>query len=202
MPSARLVLLLALLAHPAVIGFDAASGDGRVVGGSAAVSGPSMSLPKVAEHRYRVAAKIRPLLLFWIGRDNVGSARMAWYRGAGDDRGYELLLGSDPARAPRRINQWGYVAEETRGGVAAILGVMKQSDDASLEDAQSRLEDEQRTGFVFRMIREQIRAGESVAQVTTARFGRDYSYREFDLLLPSVRGDPAAAAGEAGARGR
>ena len=106
-PSARLVLLLALLAQAAVIGVEAASSDSRLAAGSAAVSGPSVSLPKVAEHRYRVAARIRPLLLFWIGRDNVGSARIAWYRGAGEDRGFELLLGSDPARAPRRINQWG-----------------------------------------------------------------------------------------------
>src|SRR5512135_28698 len=34
-----------------------------------------VTLPQLAEHRYRIAAKIR-LLLFWVGRDNVGTARM------------------------------------------------------------------------------------------------------------------------------
>jgi hypothetical protein len=34
------------------------------------------SLPVVKEHRYRMSAKIRPLLLFWIGKDNVGGARV------------------------------------------------------------------------------------------------------------------------------
>lgn len=181
--SVRVVLLLGLLVPAAVIGAAAASRDGLPADGAAAAVRPPVSLPKRAEHRYRVAAKIRPLLLFWIGRDNVGSARMSWYRGAGNDKGYELLLGSDPARAPRKINQWGYVAEESRNGEAVILGVMKQSDDATLEDAQARLENERHAGYVFKMIREQIRGGEAVAEVTTARFGRDYSYRDFDPLL-------------------
>lgn len=96
-------------------------------------------LPIVAEHRYRMAAKIRPLLLFWIGRDNVGEARMVWQHGPDGARGFELLIGSDPARAPRRINRWGYIAEEVRGSDARLLGVMKQSNEKSLEEAKVRL---------------------------------------------------------------
>src|SRR5450756_1103342 len=49
------------------------------------------TLPIVAEHRYRVAAKIRPLVLFWIGKDNVGGARLRWRRGENDERGSDPI---------------------------------------------------------------------------------------------------------------
>ena len=177
------VLLLALSGSAALISLEPTAVQAGFAGGSAVTGPASISLPRAAEHRYRIAAKIRPLLLFWVGPDNVGSARMVWYRGEGADRGYEMLLGSDPARAPRGINRWGYVAEEHRGGEASISGVMKQSDEASLEEAKARIENEQRSGFLFKMIREKISRGESVAEVTTARVDRDYSYRELDRLL-------------------
>src|SRR5262245_61860626 len=68
------------------------------------------SLPVRIEHRYRMLGKVRPLL-FWISRDDVGGARIRW-TGADAANGFELLIGSDPARAPRQINKWGYIAEE------------------------------------------------------------------------------------------
>ncbi len=52
-------------------------------------------LPVVAEHRYRIAGKIRPLL-FWIGKDSVGGARLRWRRARRGGKGYDLLIGSDP----------------------------------------------------------------------------------------------------------
>lgn len=73
--------------------------------GGASLGPACAPLPIVAQHRYRMAAKIRPLL-FWIGRDNVGEAQVVWHAG-GSARGVELLIGSDPDRAPRRINRWG-----------------------------------------------------------------------------------------------
>ena len=43
------------------------------------------TLPVVAEHKYRMLARVRPLL-FWISKDNVGGARIDW-RGADDGSG-------------------------------------------------------------------------------------------------------------------
>jgi hypothetical protein len=54
------------------------------------------------ERRYRMAARIRPLLVFWITRENVGGARIVWLRRDDGMRGWELLIGSDPLRAPMR----------------------------------------------------------------------------------------------------
>ena len=72
----------------------------------------SVSLPVRVEHRYRMLGRVRPLL-FWISREDVGGAQVTW-REAADGVGYELLIGSDPERAPRRINRWGYIGEERR----------------------------------------------------------------------------------------
>jgi hypothetical protein len=143
---------------------------------------PWVTLPKTAEHRYRIKAKIR-VLLFWISRDNVGSARLGWYRGTGTDRGYEFLIGSDPSRAPRKINRWGYICEEHRGGVATTVGVMKPTDEASIEEAKANVEKDTGAGAVFTMLRETAKQGESVAQLTKAYMSRDYSYRDLDALF-------------------
>ena len=51
-------------------------------------------------------AKVRPLL-FWISKDDVGGARVSWRGDADGAFGLDLLIGSDPARAPRQINRWG-----------------------------------------------------------------------------------------------
>jgi hypothetical protein len=61
------------------------------------------ALATVAEHRYRIIGKLR-LALFWVGRDDVGGARMTW-RSDGTTSALTLLVGSDPQRAPRGLNQ-------------------------------------------------------------------------------------------------
>jgi hypothetical protein len=157
-----------------------ASGPSTV--GQAASARPWVTLPKIAEHGYRIKAKVR-LLLFWFGKDNVGSAVIRWYRGAGTDRGYEFLIGSDPARAPRQINRWGYIYEEHRGAVTTTVGVMKPADEASLEEAKANVEKAPGAGAVFTMLRETASQGESVAQLTKAYVRRDYSYRDLDALF-------------------
>lgn len=150
------------------------------------------SLPVAAEHRYRMAAKIRPLLLFWIGRDNVGGARAVWRRGPDGAVGFELLIGSDPARAPRRINRWGYIAEEVRGSEARLLGVMKQSNEQSLEQAKSRLASEAQEGqYVFKAIRAEASAGEARSGITTIRIARDLTFRDLETLLDLVERESA-----------
>jgi len=140
-------------------------------------------LPVVAEHRYRIAAKIRPFLLFWMGKDNVGGARIRWRRGDDGARGYDLLIGSDPARAPRGVNRWGFILEEARPAGATVVGVMKKSDEESLDEAKSRVASEAKGGVVFKMIEATISQGESVAKVTASTVPRDYSYRELDALI-------------------
>jgi hypothetical protein len=145
------------------------------------------TLPVVAEHRYRLGAKIRPLLLFWIGKDNVGGARIRWRQGENGARGYDLLIGSDPARAPRGVNRWGFILEECRDGEATIVGIMKKSDEESLDEAKAN---EARGGAVFKMIQATVTRSESVARVTTAAVPHDYSYKQLDALVEALVHEP------------
>ncbi len=150
--------------------------------GQASNSHPWLTLPKAGEHRYRIKGRIR-LLLFWVGKDNVGSARVAWYRGSGTDRGYEVLIGSDPTRAPRKVNRWGYIAEEHVGATTTMFGVMKPSDEATLAEAEAKEDRQSEGGAVFSMLHETVARGESVSKVTTARLSRDYTFRDLDPIL-------------------
>src|SRR5687767_11798112 len=103
----------------------------------------SARMPVVREHSYVINAKIRPLLAFWIGRENVGDARLTWREGSGGRRGFELLIGSDPARAPRHINRWGFIVEELDPVKTEILGVMRESNEETIDAAEAEIAREQ-----------------------------------------------------------
>jgi hypothetical protein len=89
-------------------------------------------------HHYMMSARVRPLLLFWIGRSNVGDAILSRAATPHEAR-YSLLIGSDPDRAPRRINRWGYIEERIRGDAATVVGLMTESDEESVEEAEANL---------------------------------------------------------------
>src|SRR5262249_48017684 len=133
-------------------------------GNDAAVA--TQPLPVVAEHTYRMLAKVRPLL-FWITKDDVGGARVSWRSDEGGSFGGDLLIRSDPDRAPRRINRWGYIAEQVRGPEARVLGVMKQSNEQSVKEAESQLAADGRGGFVYRAIQGTTANNQAQASVTT-----------------------------------
>src|SRR6478735_3529644 len=59
---------------------------------------PPPSRVGLQRHHYVMNARVRPLLLFWIARENVGDAVIARFAEAGRSK-YSLLIGSDPERA-------------------------------------------------------------------------------------------------------
>ena len=75
-------------------------------------SAPFSAMEVSRERRYQVDARVRPFL-FWVRESNIGDGRLTWRRGRDGTLGYELLVGSDPARTPRHINRWGYLREES-----------------------------------------------------------------------------------------
>src|SRR5262249_9818572 len=143
-----------------------------------AVAKRPAALPSVAEHKYRMLAKVRPLL-FWISKDDVGGARITW---RGDDNGgfgLHVPVGSRPQRAPRQINRWGYIAEDMQGSEAHVIGVMKQSTEQSIAEAESQLASEQgRSGYVYRAIQGVATSQEARADVKTVRVERDLTFRD------------------------
>jgi hypothetical protein len=64
------------------------------------------------EQQYAVTGKVK-LLLIWTGAREVGQARFARLQSLDGDGGLMLLVGTDPDRAPMRLNRWGYIAETT-----------------------------------------------------------------------------------------
>jgi len=72
-----------------------------------------------AEQRYRVDGKVR-MLLFWLEREEVGGARIRW-EFSPEESSVALLAGSNPDRAPSRLNQWVYLREETDGPLAQVF---------------------------------------------------------------------------------
>ncbi len=191
---ARMFALLVLGVAWLPSGAPAQALNARVDAAAAAAPRRLGSLPIVAEHRYRMAAKVRPLLLFWIGRENVGGAEVVWRRSQDGGVGFELLIGSDPARAPRRINRWGYIAEEVRGSEARLLGVMTQSNEQSLDEAKARLTAQAHAGqSVFKAIRAEARADEASSRTTTIRIARDLTFRDVEHVLELVEQSPSGA---------
>lgn len=89
----------------------------------------SESTPAVQEHLYTVNAKVRLIPLVWIGRDNIGGARITRRQDVSGRRTVEFLVGSDPVRAPRGINRWGFIMESVNPHNAEVLGAMKESNE-------------------------------------------------------------------------
>lgn len=161
-----------------------------------ALDGRAMA-PVTAEHRYRLSAAIRPLL-FWVGARNVGGARIVWRADGNGSKGYELLLGSDPARAPRRINRWGWVREDADVSGATTFGVMNRSEDASLDQAKASL-GRGKDGYFFKLIRARVDGGGARAESTSVYAPQDYTFRELAELQQFAQSAQPAARVRAGA---
>ena len=130
------------------------------------------------------------MLLFWIGRDNIGEARITWRKGLAG-RGLEFLIGSDPLRAPRRINRWGFIVEEVHGENAEILGVMRESNEQTIAEADARTarRDESEVS-TFKAARTTITGNQAVSGTMTVRAPADLTYRDLDALLALIPREP------------
>ena len=149
--------------------------------------GATDSPPVFREFRYRMSAAIRPLL-FWIGDSDVGGARIVWRKGDDGRRGYEFLLGSDPTRAPRKINRWGFVREEQREGGAIQIGLMRKTEEKSVEEARAKVGYEGE--YVFKVIQTRVANGQARAKNTVWLVQDDYTYHDVGELLRLVGTEP------------
>ena len=140
-------------------------------------------LPVLRLHRYKMAGRVRPLL-FWIGRDDVGMGEIVW-RGDESAAAYELLIGTDAAKAPRGINRWGYILEDSRPSGTRVLGVMTTSDEATISDVTSRAPGAQPVGR-FKGLDAHIAAGVSRSATETIETERDFSVRDKDEIVGRI----------------
>jgi hypothetical protein len=153
---------------------------------------PAAAMPALGtteRHHYMMSARVRPLLLFWIARSDVGDAIVTRAATPHEAR-YSLLIGSDPDRAPRRINRWGYIEERIGGDAATVVGLMTESDEESVEEAETNIRREGSGVHTFKVIHAAIDAEKSSSVVTAVGAPADYSFRQFRavLALASERG--------------
>jgi len=155
-----------------------------VFGATPEASAPAVSPAPdgvVQRHHYSIKARIRPLLLFWITRNDIGDAVVTRQDGP-DEAAYSLLIGSDPDRAPRRINRWGYIDEEIRGDHASLIGLMTESDEESIEEAEANIN--KRLGDrTFKIIRATVNGNQARSVVTSIAAPADYSFRQVRRVL-------------------
>jgi hypothetical protein len=148
--------------------------------GRASYVGARAALADGQRHHYTVGARVRPLL-FWIGKDDIGDAVITRKR-ENDSSSYAMLIGSDPERAPHSINRWGYISEEAHGAEATLVGLMTESDEESLGQAEANLS-QQAGDRTFDVIRASIAGGEARSIVTSVSAPSTYTLRQVDLVL-------------------
>jgi hypothetical protein len=136
----------------------------------------------VERHHYSIAARVRPLLVFWITRSDVGDAVVTRQIAPGEAT-YTLLIGSDPDRAPRRINRWGYIKEEIHGADARLVGLMTQSEEDSIEEAEANLQKQAHGDHPFKIIRGTVNGEQAQSVVTSIEAPRDYSFHQLQTVL-------------------
>ena len=92
------------------------------------------------QYNYVMTARVR-LLLFWVGSDDVGGGYIRRSSSTADSnvRLIEVLFGSDPAKAPRRINHWGAATEAFDNRSSSMLGFMKSAKTGSASDAEAEI---------------------------------------------------------------
>ena len=153
------------------------------------------AIPVTSHRHYQVNAAVRPLPLpfLWIGRDRVGTADFVVHRGSDNARAYEFAGGSDPERAPGRINRWGYIAEETRSGVTNLVGVIKLSDEKSLAEVQQSIDRERASRrYAFKVYAGVISPPSVHAGDTIVQLDHDAAYRDLDHVLQMLPAETPA----------
>src|SRR5262245_40486544 len=168
------VVMLSLVVSPAAVARQASSARAHTL------PAPD-ELPIKAEYHYRLSGSARPFL-FWINRDNVGGGRMTWRRGGDGTLSLELLMGSDPARAPFKTNRWGYIREVVQGDSAELVAVKSETEEETIEEAKASAQrKDQPRSLLF--IRELVTPRETRASTAITDVGLDASYRELAQVL-------------------
>jgi len=153
----------------------------------------------IVEFDYVMTARLR-LLFFWAGKDDVGGGYVRKGVSKDDPRQevFQVLFGSDPARAPRSINRWGagteivWHKEAVRDAAkrddvvaSAFFGFMKSSTGKSMSEMQQELKKEKDRGeHLFTGILSRVEAGRAISLVVPLASSEDYNLHQYAEAEP------------------
>jgi len=142
-------------------------------------------LPILQTHAYRMAGRVRPFL-FWITQQNVGSGVIVW-RGGDNATAFELLIGTDPAIAPRGINRWGYIMEDLRAGATHVFAVMTTEEEARMSEVKGKATQGAAARGRFKAIDARVDGGTVCAAMDTFDTERDLALQDVSGLVRDTR---------------
>jgi hypothetical protein len=153
--------------------------EGELLQAAAWVSAPSHTTRTC---NYIVTGSVH-LLFFWVSRDDVGQGYINFGRteGARPMERINLVMGSDPAKAPLGINRWGAAAEisSAQGQDGAFFGFMKTSKGDSAGAMREELSHEKATGeYLFEGIVSRRHEGQAVSLTVPIRSATDFTLHQ------------------------
>jgi hypothetical protein len=153
----------------------------------------------LVEYDYIMTARVR-LVFFWAGKDDVGGGYVRRGVSSVDPREemFEVLFGSDPAKAPRAINRWGAGTEAVWHQSAAdahpktddvvssaFFGFMKPSRGKSAAEMQGELKKEKEQGtYLFTGIVSRAESGRATSLIVPLQSPTDYNMKQYDAAQP------------------
>ena len=143
----------------------------------------------VNECVYTLTARVR-LLAIWISRAGVGEGRITWSEGNDGTQELALLIGSDPERAPMKVNRWGYIKESVSGSQSELIGVMTEAEEQSMQQARTNVSTSNGK-YSFKAICSRTLDGTANSSVSYMNLDEDFTYRDVSTLLQRIPKDGA-----------
>jgi hypothetical protein len=143
-----------------------------------------------ARYDYVVTGAVN-LVVAWKSRDDVGQGYISLGRTTGPDRieTIQLLMGSDPAKAPLGINRWGAAFETLHldDGSSSFFGFMNASNNESMSASKEELKREGQTGqHTFRGIISHADGRRAVSVAVPVVSSMDFTLHQLPLARQAV----------------
>jgi hypothetical protein len=181
------LLLVAQPVRPQTSGMPAAAETGVLESAVRMTLGPSR---KTAQYDYIMTGRIGRWFLSK-GFDDVGGGYIRRGVNLADHsvRLIQVLFGSDPAKAPRGINNWGAATEAIADGSEAIFGFMKSINPESADSAQADIQKQKSQGrYAFITIVAFVDDGRAVSRSVPLFSNVDFNLHQLEQAQQLVVG--------------
>ena len=134
------------------------------------------------QYNYVMTGRVR-LVLFWAGADDVGGGYIRRAQSAADPklRITQVLFGSDPSKAPRKINHWGAATEAKAMGDSIFMGFMTSANTSSAAKAEEDKKTQAERGqYPFQAIMSVLDADRAVSRTIVLSANKNLNIHEYD----------------------